>query len=53
MESRDELSNTEIVTERELTEHDIEQIRKWKTLLDEGIITQNELDEKKKEILGI
>ena len=31
----------------------IEEIRKYKSLLDDGIITQEEFDAKKKQLLGI
>ncbi len=35
----------------DLTDHQLDQVYKWKALLDDGIITQSEFDEKKKEIL--
>lgn len=43
----------EIVVGQQLSDTDMDQIRKWKQLLDERIISSEEFENKKKEILGI
>ena len=45
------LVNSNPDTQTNSVENDIEKIREYKKLLDEGIITQEEFDKKKKELL--
>ncbi len=40
-------------SERELTDHTVDQVKRWKKLLDDGIITQDEFIQKKKELLDL
>lgn len=49
-----ESQQTEILKQKiDSTESQIEQIEKYKQLKDKGLITQEEFDEKKKQILGL
>ena len=55
-EGENENNNVEIKevnVSQETTKDPYEEIRKFKTLLDDGIITQEDFDKKKKELLGL
>ena len=43
----------EKATNDAITDFNVEQMKKWKQLYDEGIVTKEEFDNKRKEILGI
>ena len=56
---KNETSSTEIIEKKEasargtIEKTDVERIKEFKELLDSGIITQEEFDAKKKQLLGL
>ena len=51
--ARQEKSDNKVITKQETTSYNADELKKFKELLDSGVITEEEFDAKKKQLLGL